>query len=145
MDPAPSLFQRLGERPGLLRLVNHFYADVRQHQLLGPVFEAQIQNWPEHIEMITDFWTQILGGPSRYTGQMPARHIPLRLREEHFQAWLGLWDFNCQRWLAPDCADELIGYARQIARRLRQFCGLDSPDSPPNFLGIAFYAPKPVH
>lgn len=127
MDVGLSLFERVGGRPGLLRLLNHFYADVRQHSLIGPVFEAQVENWQEHIETIASFWGQIIGGPPAYNGQMPARHIPLSLREEHFEAWLSLWDFNCHRWLSPDCADELTAYARQIGRRLRQFCGVGSP------------------
>lgn len=124
MERGGSLFERLGGRAGLLELLRHFYADVRQHELLGPIFESQVEDWPAHIENIADFWSQIIGGPAGYSGRMPARHIPLSLKEEHFQAWLGLWEFNCRRRLAPDVADELIGYAGQIGRRLRQFCGL---------------------
>lgn len=77
------MFERIGGRPSLLQLLNHFYADVRQ-----------------------------------------ARHIPLGLREEHFKAWLGLWDINCHIWLSPDCADEISALALQIGQRLRQFCGV---------------------
>lgn len=127
METSAPLFERLGGRPPLLRLLHHFYADVRQHQLLGPIFEQQIENWPAHIEKIADFWTQVTGGPSGYGGGMPARHIPLGLREEHFKAWLGLWDINCQQWLSADCAGELSALARQIGQRLRQFCGVPQP------------------
>ena len=122
-----SLFDRIGGREGLTSLLWHFYADVRQHQIIGPIFESQVENWPEHIENIADFWAQVTGGPSVYAGGMPARHIPLGLREEHFQAWLGLWDFNCHRWLSPGSADELSALARQIGQRLRQFCGVPQP------------------
>src|SRR5579884_3523560 len=119
-----SLFERLGGREVLVRLLNHFYADVRQHELIGPVFENQVEDWPSHIEKIADFWSQVSGGPAGYGGGMPARHIPLGLKEEHFQAWLGLWDTNCHIWLAPDCAGEMSALAQQIAKRLRQFCGI---------------------
>src|SRR6516162_2461318 len=104
---AETLFSRLGGRPGLLNLLRHFYADVRQHQLLGPIFNAQIDDWPGHIEKIGDFWSQVTGGPSGYGGGMPMPHIPLGLREEHFRAWLGLWDINCRTWLNPECAKEM--------------------------------------
>ena len=124
------LFERLGGRPALLLLLRHFYADVRQHHLLGPLFDRQIENWPEHIEKIAGFWTQVTGGPSVYGGGMPARHIPLGLREAHFQAWLGLWDINCQLWLVTPCASELSALARQIGQRLRQFCGVPQPPYP---------------
>jgi hemoglobin len=126
METHVSLFDRIGGRRALIQLLNHFYADARQHQVLGPVFESQVENWPEHIGNIADFWTQIAGGPPRYSGQMPARHIPLGLREEHFRAWLGLWEINCRVWLPKDCADELISYALQIGKRLRQFCGVST-------------------
>ena len=121
-----SLFERIGGRAALVKLLGHFYADVRQHQLLGPVFEAQIENWPEHIEKIADFWTQVMGGPAGYGGGMPARHIPLGLREEHFQAWLGLWRTNCLIWLPPTCVSEAIDLAQNIGLRLRQFCAVPS-------------------
>jgi hemoglobin len=124
MEIGTSLFERIGSRPALLRLLGHFYADVRQHRVIGPIFANQIENWTMHIEKIADFWTRLTGGPAIYTGAMPTRHIPLGLREEHFQAWLGLWDVNCRLWLSHDGADELSALARQIGVRLRQFCGV---------------------
>lgn len=130
------MFDRIGGKPGLLRLLNHFYADVRQHRVLGPIFERQIDDWGSHIEKIATFWSQVMGGPASYSGQMPARHIPLELREEHFKAWLGLWEVNCRQWLEPDCANELIGLAGQIGQRLRQFCGVAAPA-----FGFAFFQP----
>jgi len=137
MEVSTSLFERLGSRPALLRLLRHFYADVRQHRVIGPIFENQIEDWPAHIGNIADFWTQITGGPAAYAGAMPARHIPLGLREEHFEAWLGLWDINCRLWLSPDCADELSALARKIGRRLRQFC--EVPRSLPLIPGAGEY------
>ena len=91
-----SLFERIGGRVCPVAVVWHFYADVRQHQLLGPIFERQIQDWNGHIEKIADFWSLVTGGPASYGGGMPGPHIPLRLSEEHFQAWLGLFDVNCR-------------------------------------------------
>lgn len=122
-----SLFERIGGRPALLQLLRHFYADVRQHNLLGPIFNRQIHDWPAHIEKIADFWSQVTGGPAGYGGGMPGPHIPLRLREEHFQTWLGLFEVNCRNWLAPGCAEEMAAVARQIGKRLRQFCGVSQP------------------
>src|SRR5262245_30343713 len=118
------LYEEMGGRPRLVELLHHFYADVRQHGLLGPIFETHIRDWPRHLEKIADFWSPALGGPSNYSGPMPLKHIPLRLREEHFQAWLGLWEHNCRSRLMPDCAEVLIHRAHQIAGRLREFCGL---------------------
>jgi hemoglobin len=127
MEENTSLFERLGGRPAVKRLLRHFYADVRQHNLLGPIFDTKVENWPEHIEKIARFWAQVTGGPAEYFGAMPLRHIPLGLREEHFTAWLALWEINCRQWLTPGGASEMIAQAHQIARRLRQFVGLAQP------------------
>lgn len=130
MDENAALFERLGGREVIEKLLRHFYADVRQHELLGPIFNSKVENWPAHIEKIAKFWSQVTGGPARYPGGMPIKHIPLGLREEHFAAWLGLWEINCKQWLKPECASELILQANQIAIRLRQFCGVTPPTSP---------------
>jgi hemoglobin len=130
MESSLSLFERIGGRPVLVRLLHHFYSDVRQHRVLGPIFEQQIENWPEHIETLADFWSQVTGGPAKYFGGMLQRHIPLGLREEHFQEWLRLWDINCRLWAPLECAPEMSAVARQIASRLRQFCGVTEPSKP---------------
>lgn len=109
-----------------MRLLRHFYADVRQHRLLGPIFAAHVEDWPAHLEKIGDFWSTMIGGPTNYYGAMPRQHMPLGLRAEEFQAWLGLWEHNCRAWLRSDCAAALIARAHQIAARLRQFCGVTS-------------------
>jgi hemoglobin len=118
------LFQRLGGHEALRNLLKHFYADVRQHRLLGPIFNDLIEDWPAHLELIARFWSTVTGGPSGYAGQMPARHLPLGLKEEHFQAWLGLWKANCRIQLPEDCASEMNELAESVASRLRQFCGV---------------------
>lgn len=122
--PSVALFDRLGGRPKLLELLNYFYADVRQHKEIAPIFDAQITNWPAHIETIADFWSGVTGGPSNYSGAMPMKHVPLGLEENHFQAWLDLWSRHCRARLAPQEASELIDVAATIGRRLRQIVGL---------------------
>ena len=50
-----TLYDRIGGQKGLEHLLTHFYADVRQHAVIGPIFEAQIQDWPMHIKKIAGF------------------------------------------------------------------------------------------
>ena len=116
-------------REDLQKLLRHFYADVRQHALLGPVFNRQIRDWPAHIEKIAAFWSQIAGGPKKYSGGMPMKHLPLGIELCHFQAWLQLWEFNCSAHLPPAEAREMIALAHEIARRLKAILRLESfPD-----------------
>src|SRR5690606_17819386 len=114
-----TLFARIGGRPTLLRLLHHFYADVRQHDEIGPIFTAQISNWSAHIETIADFWSNVTGGPANYEGAMPQKHFPLGLEEHHFAAWLDLFGRNCRVQLQPGEAEEMIALAEGIAQRLR--------------------------
>jgi hypothetical protein len=42
----------------------------------------------------------------------------LGVQQEHFEHWLGLWEFNNARSLAPREAEEMNGLAHQLAGRL---------------------------
>ena len=55
MDPNASLYERLGGHAGILKLIHPFYIDVRQHAVLGPIFNAHIQDWPAHLDKIASF------------------------------------------------------------------------------------------
>ncbi|MFT3781206.1 MAG: group III truncated hemoglobin [Nibricoccus sp.] len=114
-----TLFVRIGGRVPLLNLLRHFYADVRQHAEIGPIFAKHITDWPTHIEKIADFWTAAIGGPVLYRGPMPAKHVTLGLEERHFAAWLELWRRNCSIYLQPLEAQQMIDYAESIGSRLR--------------------------
>lgn len=117
--PPPTLYERIGGHDGLALLLRRFYADVRQHNEIGPIFSEHIEDWPAHLEKIAGFWSGLTGGPSLYAGGMAARHIPLRLEEKHFQAWLGLWHRHCQAHLPATEAAEMITIAETIGQRLR--------------------------
>ncbi len=113
-----SLYDRLGGHAGIRKLIEPFYIDVRQHAVLGPIFNRHITDWPAHLDKITDFWALQAGGQSRYRGGFGAAHLSLGLRPEHFQHWLGLWEFNNRRHLPPPEATEMIALAHELARRL---------------------------
>lgn len=131
--PTPSpLYDRIGGRDGLHQLLKHFYADVRQHEVIGPIFAAKIQDWPAHLEKIADFWSGIVGGPAKYQGGMPGKHVSLGLEEKHFEAWLGLWGHNCRAHLAEAEAREMIASAEMIGQRLRSILAYHQAVNPPD-------------
>ena len=122
--PPLSLYERIGGRAGLLQLLRYFYADVRQHETIGPIFQRLIADWPAHLEKIADFWSGATGGPVIYSGPMPMKHVPLGLEEKHFEAWLDLWHRQCRARLPPREAQEMINRAEAIGQRLREIVGL---------------------
>ena len=119
MDTDKSLYERIGGQAGLANLLKYFYSDVRQHTVLGPIFNRQIDDWPAHVEKIGTFWARMTGGPSGYSGQMPMKHLNLGIDASHFDAWLQLWRFNCSTHLAEPEAHEMIDLAHDIGRRLK--------------------------
>ena len=118
MNDTSTLYSRLGGHAGILKLITPFYADVRQHAVLGPVFNAHITDWPAHLAKITEFWALQTGGESAYRGGFGAAHLRLGLKPEHFEHWLALWEFNNQRQLAAQEAGEMTALAYELARRL---------------------------
>jgi hemoglobin len=114
-----SLYERIGGHHGLSQLLHHFYADVRQHAVIGPIFNARIHDWPAHLAIIENFWGRQTGGPSDYGGGM-GKHLSLPLEPEHFNHWLGLWEFNCRKHLPATEAEEMILLAHQIAGHLQR-------------------------
>ena len=123
-DPtSASLFDRLGGQAGVEELLRHFYADVRQHGVLGPIFNAHIHDWPAHLAKIGEFWARQTGGPSRYGGGFGAAHLPLGIGPEQLQHWLALWDFNSRRHLAEAEAREMCALARRIGDQLLRITG----------------------
>lgn len=117
--PQTSLYERIGGKEGLQSLLHQFYADVRQHAVIGPIFNEQVEDWPSHLETINSFWSQITGGPAAYSGGMPFKHMNLGIDASHFAAWLQLWEFNCRRHLKADEAKEMIALAHGISQRLK--------------------------
>lgn len=114
----PLLYERLGGHDGILKLIKSFYVDARQHAVLGPIFNSHIQDWPAHLDKIADFWALQTGGPTRYRGGFAGAHMSLGLEAEHFQHWLGLWEWNNSRHLAPRETQELNAIAHEMGRRL---------------------------
>ncbi|MGI9627795.1 MAG: group III truncated hemoglobin [Longimicrobiales bacterium] len=104
-------------------VVDAFYTSVRQDDLIGPVFEARIDDWGPHLDRMKLFWGTVLRAEPGFTasdrGSPPVLH---RLIEElepaHFDRWLGLFEETCRERLSPDAADHLVGRARRIARVL---------------------------
>ena len=92
--------------------------------VLGPVFTAARVDWPEHIEIVTDFWMdQLFGGPVRRRNPLrshEAVHRRTPLREEHFDRWLGLFTETVDELFEGPTAELAKTRALKMARALRR-------------------------
>lgn len=113
-----SLFERLGGRAELERVVTTFYQRAQADPVLGPVFAREVHDWPSHVETVTNFWSTQTGGPLLYRGGM-GKHIRLGLQPEHFAGWLALWEENARVEVGAELAAELMVIGRAFAERLQ--------------------------
>lgn len=71
--------------------VDEFYNKVRKDDLIGPVFDNVITDWPPHLEKMYAFWNAVLFGESGFKGNPFAKHAPLPIVQDHFGRWLDLF------------------------------------------------------
>lgn len=87
----------LNSREQIVFLVDRFYKKVRLNSQLGPIFNEVIQDWPEHLNHLTNFWETSLLRAKSYYGNPIEKHqevdksIDNAIKMEHFGIWLQLW------------------------------------------------------
>jgi hemoglobin len=101
-------------------VVAEFYAIVRTHPGLGPVFASHVTDWPAHEAKIASFWRNAILFERGYDGNPMAVHKAAgNVRPGMFDAWLGLFDSVLRRELNPDQAQAWSALAHRIGRGLR--------------------------
>jgi hemoglobin len=101
-------------------VVAEFYATVRTHPGLGPVFAAHVTDWPAHEAKIARFWRNAILLERSYDGNPMAVHRAAGdVRAQHFDVWLGLFDSVLRRTLPPETAAAWSALAHRIGRGLR--------------------------
>ena len=119
---APDGLQAAGElcsEEEVAHLVHTFYARVRRDAVLGPIFDAHIENCDLHLARLVDFWSSILRRTGRFTGAPMPRHAALPgLDAELFQRWLRLFRENAAGQTNQAMAQRACAMAERIAQSL---------------------------
>jgi len=103
----------------ITRLVHAFYARVRQDALLGPIFNAHVDDWDHHLARLVDFWSSILLRTGRYAGTPMVKHAALDgLSAELFQRWLALFRATAAEQENQAMAARACEMAQRIAQSL---------------------------
>jgi len=107
-------------RPEVERVVAAFYAAVRAHPGLAPVFAAHVTDWPAHEAKVADFWANTILHERSYDGSPIAAHVRAgNVQPGMFSTWLALFDQVLARELAPDQAAAWSALAHRIGRSMR--------------------------
>ena len=107
------------DEDGIAVLVGRFYGKVRQDPLIGPVFNAAIQDWDAHLVTLRAFWSSVMLTSGRYKGNPMAMHMKHAIRPEFFDRWLGLWCETAREVFAPGPAAQFCAKAERIAESLK--------------------------
>ena len=113
------------DEAGLARLVDRFYAAVRADDLIGPVFNDAIGDWPDHLEKLAAFWSSLMLTSGRYKGMPMAAHLKHRARitPQMFDRWLALWREATEAEMPPAVAASMQAKAARIAESFKLALG----------------------
>ena len=107
-------------RAEIERVVAAFYATVRAHPGLGPVFAVHVADWPAHEAKVADFWANTILHERSYAGSPIAAHVNAgNVQPGMFSTWLALFDATLARELDPDQAAAWSALAHRIGRSMR--------------------------
>ncbi|WP_406625261.1 group III truncated hemoglobin [Acidovorax sp. SDU_ACID1] len=117
-------------------LVHAFYARVRQDEVLGPIFDAHVDDWDHHLAKLVDFWSSILRRTGRFSGSPMTKHAALSdLSAELFHRWLALFRETAAEQPNRAMAAQACAMAERIAQSLWLGYQLNrSPDAMPTEL-----------
>ena len=113
--------QDIQSREDITALVEAFYSKLLNSLLLAHIFTdiANI-NLKDHLPIISDFWSFfLLNIEGQYSRNVMSPHLALaqkiRLRKEHFDEWLHLWEQSIDEMYIGEKAEEAKTRARNIA------------------------------
>ncbi|MFV1450555.1 group III truncated hemoglobin [Maribacter sp. HS] len=113
---------KITNRDDVSLLVHTFYDKIRQHELLGPIFNGHIteEQWPAHLSKLTNFWESNLFGVRTFRGSPSKAHVNVdknlnhTISQNHFAQWLQLWFETINELFEGELADR----AKEMARRM---------------------------
>jgi hemoglobin len=100
------------------RLVETFYAKVRDDALIGPVFAERVEDWSPHLAQMKLFWSSVALSTGVYQGRPMPKHLPLPIDATHFDRWLALFEATAREVCPPVAAAHFMERARRIAESL---------------------------
>ena len=102
------------------RFVEAFYGKIRDDELLGPIFNQRVADWPAHLARMKAFWRSVLHNSGEFAGNPMLKHLVIPgIELRHFSQWLELF-YETLREAEPtsDATALVAGRARMIADSL---------------------------
>ncbi|MBL0371117.1 group III truncated hemoglobin [Rhizobium sp. KVB221] len=100
------------------RLVRSFCGKVRQHPVLGPIFNERVTDWEEHMQRLMAFWSSVMLASGAYGGSPMQKHLGLPVDSRHFDMWLRLFIGTVAEICPPSAGRLFAERALRIAESL---------------------------
>lgn len=101
-------------------MVDNFYAEVREDDLLGPIFKKTIKdNWPKHLDTMYRFWQTILLHEITYRGSPFSPHKKLPIKAHHFERWIFHFNNSIDKNFKGKVAEEAKWRASKMAEMFK--------------------------
>lgn len=116
--------KELNTRENIRFLIHTFYGRVREDEMLGPIFNTIVQDWPDHLERLTGFWETSLLLTRTYQGNPAQAHKEVdkqmnhRITMEHFGRWLHLWYTTIDEHFTGSYAELAKNRARNMSTHM---------------------------
>lgn len=111
-------------REDVFLLVSTFYTKVRANEKIGHFFNETIDDWPAHLEKLTDFWETNLFMVSKFRGNPMKAHKEVdrefdhSIEQAHFGEWLNMWYHTLDELFEGERANIAKNRARNMAHNL---------------------------
>ena len=106
----------------MMSFLETFYAQVREDEVLGDVFNKTINKWDSHLQKIEVFWKNHLYQPGLYKGNPLLIHQKLHekevLTESQFKRWLELFESTADDFFQDKELKSIKRKARMIGGTL---------------------------
>lgn len=108
--------KEIENKADIVFLVDNFYANVREDELLSPIFNAAIKDkWPEHLAKMYRFWETVLLYEKSYRGNPFMPHSVLTIDHTHFERWLALFHDTLDTHFTGTLAEEAKWRSNKMA------------------------------
>jgi hemoglobin len=115
------LFEELGGRENIAKVVDRFYDRIEEDPELRPIFPASMVVGRSRQKLFLEEW---LGGEPRYTSEigpwrLRVRHAPFRVTEDGALRWVGHMEgalLDCGA--SVELAAEIASFLRPVAFRM---------------------------
>lgn len=120
MNTDTAIRKQVLTREDLFFIVNTFYKEVRKDEVLGPMFNTTISDWEQHLEKITDFWSNQIFDTRVYKGHPMQAHVEFdkkmhySITPTHFGTWLFYWINTINTYYEGANAELLKDRARKM-------------------------------